>query len=122
MASAPVSAAGLGTAGVATRLAPVRHDTAAPPAGEPIPAGRRHDGLLHIALELVRRGVIAEDLLRGALLEANRCRCQPPGDPAHVAAIAVWAARSGIAEGQRRAAARFEERANWPQGRSREQA
>jgi hypothetical protein len=61
-----------------------------------IDVGSRHEALTAIAIRLVSRGVVEEDLVRGALLEADRCRCRPPlaDDPerrAEVERIARWA-------------------------------
>ena len=62
----------------------------------------RHDGLVAIAARLVARGVLEEDLLVGALLEADRARCRPPkNDRAEVEAIVAWALQSKIAESGR---------------------
>lgn len=68
-----------------------------PTVNETLKLGRRHEGLKDLAVDLVRRGVVAEDLLAGALLEANRQRCEPPIDPpTEVRSIARWAAGSDL--------------------------
>jgi hypothetical protein len=83
-------------------LAPAANADAVPPVGQVIPAGRRHDGLKAIAIALVRRGVVEEDLLRGALRGANGSRCTPPIEHLNeVDAIARWAAHSDIASRER---------------------
>lgn len=75
------------------------HRASQPPAiHESLKLGRRHDGLKDIAVDLVRRGVTAEDLLAGALLEANLRRCTPPKPPEEVRLIARWAAGTRLAE------------------------
>ena len=70
----------------------------------------RHDGLVAIAARLVARGVLKEDLLVGALLEADRVRCRPPkGDRDELEAIVAWALESRIAESERSLAERVRE-------------
>ena len=59
--------------------------------------GRRHQGLLRIAIGLVTRGITDADLLAGALAGANHDRCRPPLEPAEVSRIAEWARTSKIA-------------------------
>ena len=70
----------------------------------------RHEGLVAIAARLVAHGVMEHDLLVGALLEADRARCQPPkNDRAEVEAIVAWALQSRIAESERSFAVRARE-------------
>jgi hypothetical protein len=93
------------------------HRAVKPPAiHETMKLGRRHDGLKDIAIDLVRRGITAEDLLAGALLEANRCRCQPPKSPEEVRLIARWAAGSQLSV--RAAAASYLSRVNGQEDRA----
>lgn len=77
--------------------------------GEALPAGKRHQGLLDLAVVLVGRGTVEQDLLTGALAEANRARCEPPLADAEVEKLAGWALKSQLAEHER-AIAGFTER------------
>jgi hypothetical protein len=85
-------------------LRPAHRRPEPPPLGGPIKNGTRHETLKALAVWLVTRGVTDPDVIRGALLEVNRRRCQPPLDRAEVVAIAAWAARSKIAANERRIA------------------
>ncbi len=85
-------------------LVPVKAEPP-PQAGETLGGGRRHEGLVAIASDLLNRGVVEDDLMRGALLEANRVRCRPPKPTGEVEAIAAWAVTSRRAERVGRAAA-----------------
>jgi hypothetical protein len=80
-----------------------------PAADDPMLPGKRHQGLLDLAVVLVGRGVVERDLLEGALTEANRARRQPPIAPAEVKKIASWSLKSRLAEHER-AVAGFTER------------
>jgi hypothetical protein len=70
---------------------------APPPADTVLTVSNRHDGLAFLAGTLIARRVFEPDLITGALLEANRVRCQPPKGEGEVRAIAKWAAESEAA-------------------------
>ena len=83
-------------------LVPAPASTAPPRAGDTFERGRRHNALKALAVDLVRRGVVELDVVRGALLEVNRVRCRPPiDDDSEVVAIAEWAVSTRIAERER---------------------
>jgi hypothetical protein len=69
----------------------------APAMDAALTVSRRHDGLVLLAGTLIARRVFEPDLIAGALLEANRVRCQPPKGEEEVRAIAQWAAGSEAA-------------------------
>jgi hypothetical protein len=60
--------------------------------------GNRHRGLLDIAIDLMQKQIVAQDLLGGALAGANTARCRPPLPAEEVQRIIAWAAASDLAQ------------------------